>query len=66
MHSFEPSQQWEYCSAAFDLRSSYEAAPASVIARMNELGADGWELVSSIGSDPRGILLCIFKRRRGW
>jgi hypothetical protein len=37
-----------------------------VIARMNELGADGWELVISIGSDPRAMLLCIFKRRRGW
>ena len=66
MHSLEPFDKWEYRSDAFELRSAFEAIPASVVVRMNELGAGGWELVSTSirEHDPTATMLCVFKRRR--
>ena len=66
MHSLDSIDKWEYRSEVFELRGPYDGPPGSAIIRMNELGAEGWELVSTSvrAQEYSGTMLCMFKRRR--
>ena len=51
-------QKWEY--AIFDLAGSGPGWRERAVARLNELGAQGWEMTSPAASGFTGI--CYFKR----
>jgi hypothetical protein len=54
------SMQWEY---KIEMIHIYSSASDIIVKRLNELGSDGWELISTIvkGGDTAGVLM---KRQR--
>ena len=52
--------QWEY---KIEMIHIYSSASDIIVKRLNELGSDGWELISTIvkGGDTAGVLM---KRQR--
>jgi hypothetical protein len=60
----DPSVRWEYRILEPPRESTQKEASDPTIA-LNELGADGWELVDTIDYTGGGTKFLVFKRPRG-
>ncbi|MFC4992721.1 hypothetical protein [Rubritalea tangerina] len=53
---------WEYKAVHVPYSSGNDREAEAITARANEMGADGWNLVSSVKSHSSSQLLLLFKR----
>jgi hypothetical protein len=56
--------RWTYRIVRLEVKGATKARIdlAAAEAELDQLGADGWELVSAVAGSESGSVLCVFKR----